>query len=781
MDAVHWGLFGVSWAPTTERAPTSGFDNTESLLSRGSSRVEFVPMMQRILILAVWLPVTWVPTARVPGGERVAPAQVGYNEHVLPILSRKCFACHGADRAGRKAGLRLDVQERAYAERKGVRAIVPGDLDRSALISRIFAADGDVVMPPADEAEPLTDHEKSILRQWILDGAAYEKHWAFEEPKKRPLPEQQPWGLNEIDRFVATRLLEAGLEPQRPASREKLIRRVSLDLTGLPPTIEELEDFLADESSRAYEGVVERLLRSPRFGERMAMWWLDGARYGDSHGYDNDLENSQWPWRSWVIRAFNDNKPYDEFTIEQLAGDLLPDASNEQVLATGFNRNHRINTEGGAIDEEWRTEYVIDRVETMGSVWLGLTLSCARCHDHKYDPVSQKDFYRLFALFNNLNEKGFINNLRGSAEPRIRYRAKDFQREAADIAVRVKDKKERDRQTARLDSRYPMVMVMREMDVPRKAFVLGRGQYDAPGEEVTAGLPQAFSSSTGEEPTTRLRLARWLVSGRHPLTARVVVNRLWEQLFGTGLVESSENLGVQADWPSHPGLLDWLAVELVESGWDLKRMLELMVTSATYRQSDVVDARRLERDPRNRLLSRGPRVRLQAEMVRDQALAISGLLYEQVGGSSVRPYQPAGLWEEVEKRGRYQQDRGDKLYRRSLYTAIRRTVAPPGMLLFDMPSREVCTVKRSRTNTPLQALALMNSVTYVEAAKKFAERMMTRDSTPRQRIAWGFRCATMRQARTVELDVLLAGYRRRLARYRQDPGSAASLLEQGES
>ena len=548
----------------------------------------------------------------------------------------------------------------------------------------------------------------------------------------------------------------------------------------MPPSVSELDRFFEDPSPNGYERLVDRLLASPRYGERMAAWWLDGARYGDSHGYDNDLENAQWPWRSWVIDAFNANKPYDVFTIEQLAGDLLPDARPDQILATGFNRNHRIQTEGGAIDEEWRTEYVMDRVETMGTVFLGLTLSCARCHDHKYDPVSQKEFYQLFALFNRLDEKGFINNLRGSAEPRMRYQAARFEAERKVIEAKVTDSKAKERMLADLEQRYPQVMVMRD-EVPRQTFLLKRGQYDSPGEAVGPGLPDSFSPMPEGDQLTRLDLAQWLVSGEHPLVSRVVVNRLWEQFFGTGIVESSENLGVQTDWPSHPELLDWLAVDFVESGWNMKRLLRQFVTSATYRQSAVTDMVRLERDPNNRWLSRGPRNRLQAEMVRDQALSVSGLLVEKLGGRSSWVYQPAGLWEEVEKRGTFVQDHGDKLYRRSLYSRIRRTVAPPSMVLFDLPSREQCQVKREATNTPLQALALMNEVTYIEASRKFAERMMRHGTNARERISWGFRSATSRHATSSEIKILFDGYERRLKRYREDPASAEQLLKQGES
>ena len=713
------------------------------------------------------------------GWVSLSQAAVSFNRDVLPILAGKCFACHGADQVERKAGLRLDEKLSAYKERDGVVAVVPGKPEVSELVSRIFSKDPDEVMPPPDEVG-LTEAEKATLRQWVSEGAAYEKHWAFETPEKPRLPRGGKWGRGEIDRFVFQRMTGAGLSPQRSASRETMIRRVTLDLTGVPPTPGEVERFLDDASPGAYGRVVDRILESPRFGERMAVWWLDGARYGDSHGYDNDLENSQWPWRNWVIEAFNKNMPYDQFTVEQLAGDLLPDATGSQVLATGFNRNHRINTEGGAIDEEWRTEYVIDRVQTMGSVWMGLTLSCARCHDHKYDPISQREFYQLFALFNNLDEKGFINNLRGSAEPRIRYKNSEYEQRKKNVEAAEENADHRKAEIGQLEAEYPFVMIMRD-NKPRKAFILERGQYDAPGEEVQPGLISTLSAVPGDIPMNRLALARWLTDGQHPLTARVLVNRLWEQLFGVGIVKSSENLGVQTDWPSHPKLLDWLAVDFVEGGWNIKRLLRQMVMSATYRQDAVTSAERLRLDPKNRLLSRGPRTRLAAEMVRDQALFLSGLIVEKHGGPSMWVYQPVGLWREVEKRGTFKQDHGEKLYRRSLYSRIRRTVAHPSMLLFDAPSREVCTVKRTHTNTPLQALALMNEVTYVEASKKFSERIMANGATVDERIAWAFRAATARQPEPAELVLLTAGYERRLTRFRAQPKEAEQLLDQGES
>jgi len=605
--------------------------------------------------------------------------------------------------------------------------------------------------------------------------------WSYNEPLKQAFPKASLWGINEIDSFIFERLKVEDLLPQGAAPKEEWIRRVSLDLTGLPATTQEIDAFKSDRSDHAFERVVERLLASFRYGERMASWWLDGARYGDSHGYDNDLENSQWPWRNWVIESFNSNKPFDVFTIEQLAGDLLPNPTNDQIIATGFNRNHRIQTEGGAIDEEWRTEYVIDRVETMGTVWLGLTLSCARCHDHKYDPITQKEFYQFFALFNNLDEKGFINNLRGSAEPRIRYKAEEFELYSEKIRTEIKDKGSQEKEIAKLEKLFPTVMIMKEMPEPRKAFVLDGGQYDSPTEEVLPGLPKSLPSLQEGENMNRLGLARWLVNGRHPLTSRVIVNRLWAQFFGNGIVLTTEDLGTQSERPSHPELLDWLAVDFVEHGWNIKRLIKKMVLSSTYSQSHAVDKNRLQKDPMNRFLSRGPRQRLQAEMIRDQALAISGLLVEKQGGPSVWTYQPKGLWEEIEKRGKFVQDHGEKLYRRTLYTRIRRTVPHPSMVLFDMPSREVCSVLRARSNTPLQALSLLNNVTYVEAAKKFAERMILNGKSSQEQLRWGFRTATARHPNESEMTILLEGYERRLKHYTKNPQLAKDILLVGES
>lgn len=607
------------------------------------------------------------------------------------------------------------------------------------------------------------------------------KFWTYVKPVQPIIPKNAGWGHNVIDFFIFQKMKGVGLSPEKEASKEEWLRRVTFDLTGLPPSITEIDSFLNDDSNDAFDTVVNKLLGSSRYGERMAAWWLDGARYGDSHGYDNDLENSQWPWRNWVIESFNKNKPFNVFTIEQLAGDLLPNPSNDQLIATGFNRNHRIQTEGGAIDEEWRTEYVIDRVETMGTVWMGLTLSCARCHDHKYDPITQREFYELFAFFNNLDEKGFINNLRGSADPKVRYKEQEFNHEVSKIRSNESEKSDQDKKISEIERSYPYVMVMREMPERRKAFILEGGQYDSVGEEVFPDLPSSLSERSNDSLMNRMDLAKWLVDGNHPLTSRVIVNRIWALFFGTGIVSSTENFGVRSSPPSNSKLLDWIAVDFVENGWDIKRLIKQITMSAAYRQKHAVNSKSLKVDPDNRLISRGPRLRLESEMIRDQVLFVSGLLVDKIGGPSYWVYQPVGLWRDIEKRGTFKQDHGEKLYRRSLYSRIRRTVPNPSMAIFDMPSREVCNVKRSSSNTPLQALSLLNSVTHVEAAKKLGERMMQLDGDLEDKIYWGFRSVTSRSPEDFEVKVLVDGYRRRLSHFESDHSQADALLKVGES
>ena len=951
-----------------------------------------------------------------------AAAEVRFNRDVRPILSDKCFACHGPDEAKRPTDLRFDQEDAAR------KAIIPGDPDASALIQRVASDDASRRMPPAYLGhDKLSDKEIETLRQWVAEGAEWEGHWAFIAPE-RPAPPDAAWGRSPIDAFVARRLEAAGLAPQTQAAPETLLRRVSLDLTGLPPTPKELDAFLSDKEPGAYERAVDRLLESPRYGERMAFRWLEAARYADTNGYQNDEERYMWRWRDWVIDAFNRNQPFDEFTVEQLAGDLLPNPTREQLIATGFNRNHRGNGELGIVPAEYHVEYVVDRVETTSTVWLGLTFGCARCHDHKYDPLTQKEFYQLSAYFNNIPDRGryfkygntppvvkaptaeqearidkldarlaelremlaaaapeieagvagwepaadwrfderlvvrhaeadldgkhpvdlgdtadfgfwdgftlearirpaaatggiigrmkhglnsrgdkgyglflidgklhfriessdiddrmrvetvetiplnewthvavtydgsrlasgirlYVNGERREphviidhsnndttideplrighgpkadagfegriADARVYHRALSDEevavtatpRTVAEIAASAAEARsaaetrklrwawlegpapakireawseyrklriERDEVWAGI----PTVMTMAEREDVRPAHVLIRGQYDAPGEEVVRATPAVLPAPASGRAKDRLELARWIVSRDNPLTARVTVNRFWQMLFGTGIVKTVEDFGSQGEWPTHPELLDWLAVEFMDSGWDVKALLKTIVTSSTYRQASRTTAEALEADPDNRLFSRGPRLRLPAESIRDQALYVAGLLHEELGGPSGKPYQPDGLWQERSNWGAYQHDRGEDLYRRSLYTFWKRTIAPPDMAAFDAALRETCIVRETRTNTPLQALNLMNDVTYVEAARALAERMVHEGGEePAERLAYGFRLTTARDPEAQERDVLLRAFRRALDRYRTESADALRLLEAGE-
>ncbi|MFN8220044.1 MAG: DUF1553 domain-containing protein [Fimbriimonadales bacterium] len=980
-----------------------------------------------------------------------APAapKVDFNRDIRPIIG-KCFTCHGPSTGEGMAGLRLDKFETATKKlESGRQAIVPFKPDESELIERINAKDEGMLMPPPESHKTLNADEKRLLRDWIAQGAEYKIHWAFVAPVRHPLPPVQDakWPKNGIDHFVLAKLEAAGLKPEPEASRATLLRRLSLDITGLPPTPAEVDAFVNDRSQTAYEKVVDRLLQSPRYGERMAMDWMDYARYADSNGYQADYERFQSRWRDWVIDAFNKNMPYDQFTVEQIAGDLLPNPTIEQRLATAFNRNHRINTEGGVIAEEWRVETVVDRVETTSAVWLGLTAGCARCHDHKYDPFTQKDFYRFFAFFNNVPESGTgeerpishpptmkapspaqqarlaelgnqissIEKWQGAkAASRIKTAANwkvskplpfseaglvlrthlseatkaegtvqfdagratgavvtsdkgyvdlgnvgDFERDqafsfggwikpnmlsgtpfsrmdsnsayrgwevslndgrvqahiisnwptnamkiiskamvpnrewthvfvtydgsskvagfkmflngkpvetttevdalsgsirtgvstkigrrtnseffngavddftiysralqpveiaglasihpavallAVPAAKRTPEQAlqiarlwslENDPEFAKADANLiaakneqdeinraiPDVMVMEEMPKPRDAFILQRGQYDKHGEKVTAGLPAFLPPMPKDAPNNRLGLAEWIVSPENPLTARVTVNRLWERFFGTGLVSTSEDFGTRAEFPTNPELLDYLATELHRLKWDLKAMIKEIVMSAAYRQSSKITDEKLKHDPENRLISRGPRFRLPGEVIRDQALFVSGLLVEKLGGPSVRPVQPKGIWDETNFYGNlrdYQPSLGPDLYRRSLYTIWKRTAAPPNMLLFDVPSRETCRVRRARTDTPLQALTLMNDETYIEASRVLAQRIMKEGgSTPEARIAYGFRLVVGRAPSASETSTLSKSLAARIARYQRDPEGAEALVNVG--
>ncbi|MFN9157290.1 MAG: DUF1553 domain-containing protein [Planctomyces sp.] len=1008
---------------------------------------------------------------------------VDFNRDVRPILANHCWSCHGRDEASRKAGLRLDTREAALAAGdSGQPALVPGQPAASALLQRIHATDSDEIMPPPEFRKPLSDRQKSVLQNWIRQGAHYADHWAFIPPQRPPLPAVRPsnWPVSDVDLFVLHRLQQEGLQPAAPAPPLMWLRRASLDLTGISPSPAEQQQFLDEVRQQglltAKSLAADRMLQSDRCAERLAMQWLDAARYADTNGYNNDEMRTMWPWRDWVIEAFRSGMPWDQFLIEQLAGDLLPEATVSQKVATGFIRNHVLTTEGGVIEDEYHWEYVADRIHTTSTVFLGLSLQCARCHDHKYDPFSQRDYYRLAGFFNNVPDRivsysqgrmaepllkvpskaqtaeleqlaqretelqnllaarttavaadadawaaglseqqlaemelaglahtfsldeadGDFRDSHGRSAPAVlhgsrssvpghsgnalqfsgstwlaapdvgdfeadqpftaaawirtaagaggtvfsrmddaaAYRGYDFiveggrlnahfvdhwpdkgckvstaavlkpqqwhhvtlvwqgSRRAAGIRIYVDgvpqtlqvdndgevagslrtakpfhigrrqnsvpftgtiddvrifsralsdddvrrladgktlsgireivltaaarrsaeqsaelqrfwvehiDTESRSWRTelaaigprrAAIEQQIPQTMVMQEQTPRRPSYILNRGQYDQRGEQVTAGIPAVFAATlntidTGAAQTepTRLDFARWLVSPQNPLTARVAVNRWWEMLFGTGLVETTEDFGIQGALPSHPELLDWLACELQSSGWNQKHMLKSMVLSATYGQTSDVSPELLERDPRNLLLARSSRMRLPAEMLRDNALAASVLLNPAIGGPSAKPWQPEGLWEDVsvERREKYQPDPGDGIYRRSMYTFWKRTCPPPAMTVFDAPDRETCLVRRSRTNTPLQALVLLNDPTYVEAARKLAERVLLANTDDSARIDLAARIVLARPpgpAEQQELRQLVDFGRKHFA---AEPAAAAELRKVGRA
>jgi hypothetical protein len=721
---------------------------------------------------------------------------VQFDRQILPILSENCFTCHGPDAKARKADLRLDLKETAL--RKTEPVIVPGQSALSVLIDRVTSKDIDEKMPPNGSGKKLTVDQVELLKKWIDQGATWSKHWAF-EPVRRPQPPavRDPSRVqNPIDRFVMARLESAGLAAAPQGERTTLVRRLTLSLIGLPPSPEEVDAFLADTRPGAYEALVDRLLASPHYGERMAMDWLDGSRYADTNGFQNDFARTMWPWRDWVIAAFNRDLPYDRFAIVQIAGDLLPGATLDERIATGFSRNNRTVTEAGSIDEEYRVENTVDRVETTSTLFLGLTLGCARCHDHKFDPFSQAEFYQFYGFFNSVNEQGVYTETRGNVPPLVTLPSRQDTKHLGDMeiaiaAAKVSGDKPWIEKVAKSKSEYEKnitsVMVMEDRPQPRATYVLKRGRYDMPdtSKKLDPGVPGCLPALPAGVPRNRLGLARWLAAAENPLTARVMVNRIWQHHFGMGLVKTAENFGIQGERPSHPELLDWLAAEFVASGWDLKGLHRLIVTSATYRQASSASASMVARDPENRLLARGPRFRLQAEVVRDNALAIAGSLVSTIGGPSIKPYQPAGLWEELAGgagEGPYVQDKGPKLYARSLYVYRKRTVPHPLMATFDAPSGEICQVKRPRTNTPLQALETLNDVTYVEAARQLAQLVLEQGgSSPEERLTLAFRRALARLPTPRELDVLRRGLDRYRKDFEADKDAALKLIRHGES
>ncbi|HEY0677484.1 MAG TPA: PSD1 and planctomycete cytochrome C domain-containing protein [Chitinophagaceae bacterium] len=707
------------------------------------------------------------------------PKTVSFNFHIRPILSDKCFKCHGPDPGHRQASLRLDIADSAYAplkETKGEFAIVPGNPERSVLYQRISTSDTSYIMPvPESHLGALNEYEIKLFKKWIEQGAVYEPHWAFVKPIKTTPPEvkNKDWVKNEIDHFILEKLNAKGLQPNEEADKERLLKRVCYDLTGLPPSLEMMDKFIADKSANAYEKMVDALLQTQQYGEKMAVHWMDVARYADSYGYQDDNVRTQWPWRDWVINAFNKNLPYDKFLTWQIAGDMLPGADKEKILATGFFRNHKYTEEGGVIDEEYRVEYLIDKTKTFSKGILGITMECAQCHDHKYDPFSQTDYYSLLAFFNNTKEKGYEGDVTASKpakNPILTISAEDRKNMLSFIHAK--------------DTGSLTVSVMGERDTLRRTFLLNRGVYDQPGEEVQATAVRAvLKFDTAKYARNRIGLAQWTIDKDNPLTARVFVNQLWQEFFGRGLVKTTGDFGMQGDLPSHPELLDWLAVDFMEHNWNIKRLVKQIVLSATYRQSAKVSDKQLKKDPENIYLSRSPRQRLKAEFIRDMYLASSGLLVKTIGGPSVKPYQPKGIWESTTSgRGElavYRQDHNEALYRRGLYNFIKLTVPPPVMIMFDASNRDQCEVKRLKTNTPLQALVMMNDPAVLEAARVMAQNLSTGNSV-KENIAKAFRSIICRAPSSKESKLLEDYYTDQLQLFNQKKLSAALTLNAGE-
>jgi hypothetical protein len=773
--------------------------------------------------------------------------KIDFNRDIRPILSNYCHKCHGPDAAQRQGGsdgLRLDTREGAIADQGGYAAIVPGHPEKSALVERIKSTDDDERMPPKEMGKRLSPREIELLTKWIEQGAPYATHWSYAQPVRPQLPKinQTNWPRNELDRFILARLEQENLAPSPEADGAALLRRVSLDLTGLPPTLSDLEKFATN-----YEAYVDQLLDSPAYGEHWAHAWLDLARYADSAGYADDPPRTIWMFRDYVIRSFNANKPLDQFTVEQIAGDLLPDPTDEQLIATAFNRNTLTNNEGGTSDEEFRNVAVVDRVNTTLAVWMGTTIACAQCHSHKYDPITQQEYFQLFAFFNNTadtdkkdespllarpseeelkqqaarqEEIKKLSEKQASVTPELLEAQKKWEAELADeeklkaaklpdaIAAILKtaaDERteaqqaeltkhyasiapERDADRKRLETLKKQVAdfkpaasvpIMKELpsDKRRATKLQYRGNYQEQGPEVVEGTPACFPPLPEGAPQDRLALARWLIDDKNPLTARVFANRYWEQLFGIGIVATSEEFGSQGELPSHPELLDWLATELVRLKWNQKAFLKMLVTSATYRQSSRVTPELVTRDPDNRLLARGPRVRLSAEMVRDQALAVSGLLSGKMYGPPVKPPQPA-----IELKAAFgsavdwQDSAGEDKFRRALYTSWRRSNPYPSMATFDAPNREVCTIRRVRTNTPLQALVTLNDPVYIEAAQALARRIVAEGgASAKDRLAYAFNLCLARKPHAAESERLLAFYEESLATYRADSRAAKKM------
>ena len=769
-------------------------------------------MLRRFLLAAVF--------ALSSGSVGAAPDAVTFNRDVRPILADACFSCHGPSK--QKGGLRLDKPESATKPTKlGTTAFVAGKPQASEAIRRILSAEETEQMPPPGPHKKLTPAQKETLAKWVTAGAVYEPHWSF-APLKSPAVPANTEG-NAIDAFLNERLAKVGLKPTEEADKPTLIRRVSFALTGLPPTPKDLKTFFDDTKPGAYERMVDRYSATPQYGEEMARHWLDLARYGDTHGLHLDNERGTWPYRDWVVRSFNDNLPFDKFSVQQLAGDLLPNPTKDQLVATGFNRCNVTTGEGGSIDAEWHFRNAVDRAAVASETWLGLTSGCAQCHDHKFDPITAKDFYSLYAFFYSAAGPALDGNVL-LHEPSVRLGTPEQDKQLAELdgkiakfnadiaAVKPEPKivsavigfaagvrtkvqqgpltKARDALTAervKLDQAIPGSMIFRDDPTPRQAFVMLRGQYDKPGEKVEPDSPHFLPPmKKAAARGNRLDFANWIVSAENPLTARVYANRLWQQFFGTGLAKNANDFGAQGEPPTHPELLDWLAAHFRDGGWDRRAMVKLLVTSAAFRRSSKVSAEVLKADPENRLLARGPRFRLDAEQVRDNALFVAGLLNPTIGGKGVKPYQPDNIWEPVAFTGSntmsYKRDAGTALYRRSLYTFFKRTAPPPFLSNFDAPNREQPCSRRDRSNTPLQALQLMNDVQHVEAARNFAERMIVDGrATPEARIAFAFEALLARKPIDGEMRIVKGALDAHLARSTKFPADAKKLIAFGET
>ncbi len=730
-----------------------------------------------------------------------AEQTVDFNRDIRPILSNKCFACHGPDEGKLQAGLRLDDAKIATGElESGSIAIVPGQPEASELIRRITHADETQRMPPAEFGKPLTTEEIAALSRWIEQGARYAAHWSYVKPVRTEPPAApeawQNWPRNAIDRFALSAMLAHGLKPLPEADRYALVRRVFLDLTGLPPTVEEVDSFVTNNDPQAYEKLVDSLLHRPSFGEHWARMWLDLARYADSAGYADDPSRTIWAYRDWVIKAFNDNMPFDEFTIEQLAGDLLPNASEDQLIATAFHRNTMTNSEGGTQDEEFRNAAIVDRVNTTMAVWMGTTIACAQCHTHKFDPISQQEYFKVFAILNNTQDADRRDESPLLSIYRDQQRLRQIELRALGILLQASlvTPSNVPLQQARVGAHAAVTMrdtlpdttvpIFREQAGQRRETRLQyRGNYLDKGPAVEPGLPAVFHAAATDRPLDRLSLARWLVGKDNPLTARVIANRYWEALFGRGIVLTSEEFGSQGEPPTHPELLDWLAKELMDSGWDTQALIRTIVTSAVYRQSTQIAGDAAKIDPDNRWLARGPRVRLTAEMVRDQALAVSGLLSDKMYGTPVRPPQPnLGLTAAFGSSTDWETSAGNDRYRRGIYTSWRRSNPYPSMATFDAPNREVCTVRRSPTNTPLQSLVTLNDPVFVEAAQALARRAIQHADASEDQIAYAFRRCTLRPPHATELRALANLYKDSQARLagRQDEAMKLATVPLGE-